>query len=104
MQLPSLAHHVLFSFAFSTYAMAATKVILPLYSYPTDPEWATVESSVVQYPNMDFIFIINPDSGPGPATPEQAFVTGVTKLKSYNNVKVIGYINTFKATRDQGDV
>lgn len=104
MQLPSLAHHVLFAFAFSTYAMAATKVILPLYSYPTDPEWATVESSVVQYPNMDFIFIINPDSGPGPATPEQAFVTGVTKLKSYNNVKVIGYINTFKATRDQGDV
>jgi hypothetical protein len=84
--------------------MAVTNAILPLYSYPTDPEWATVESSVVQYPNIDFILIINPDSGPGPATPEQAFVTGVTKLKSYDNVKVIGYINTMKATRDQADV
>jgi hypothetical protein len=93
-----------FFFFLVTQLLSATKIIVPLYSYPTEPEWATLEASVTQYPNLNFLVVINPDSGPGGSTPEQDFVTGVTMLKSYPNVQVVGYVLTSYNQRDINDV
>ena len=75
-------------------AQAATQVILPLYAYPTDSEWTIVESSLAEYPAIDFLIIINPSNGPETSSPNSDWQTGITKLKSYGNCQIIGYIPT----------
>ena len=42
---------------------------------------------------MDFIVIINPDSGPGnDSYPAADFVAGIKQLNSYSNVQTVGYV------------
>jgi hypothetical protein len=102
MHFPSLFNT--FFFLLLAQVLTATKIIVPLYSYPTDPEWATFESSVAQYPALDFLVVINPSNGPGSATPDPDFVTGINKLKSYPNVNIIGYILTSYGAEDLSDI
>ena len=78
----------------ATQVLAVTKIILPLYTNPTNVEWSNLESSLAQYPGLTFIIIINPASGPGTTPPNSQWVNGVSALKSHGNAIVIGYVHT----------
>ena len=70
-------------------------VMIPLYFYPDDgaTAWNPVFSAISSHPKVQFQVIINPDSGPGSGQyPDVNFITGVSKLNSYKNVKLVGYV------------
>jgi hypothetical protein len=88
----------------STALAAGTRVILPLYSWAGNPEWAVVASSLAEYPSIDFLIIINPSSGPGSSSPDSVWTNAITKLKSYSNAQIIGYVRTSYGGRDSSEI
>jgi len=74
-------------------------VLLPLYIYPYDDAgtflWQPVIKAVAAHPHVQWQIIINPDSGPGSSKyPDSQYITAVSKLHKYSNVKMIGYVDT----------
>lgn len=67
-------------------------IVIPLYTYPTDGTWAAVIQAKQSYPNVPFIAVVNPDSGPG-SSQDQNYVQGVRNLQAAG-VKVLGYVDT----------
>jgi hypothetical protein len=51
-------------------------------------------SSISAYPGLDFVVIINPNSGPGTAPwwPNEDYVREIPRLNSYPNVQTVGYV------------
>ncbi|KAH7720219.1 cell surface spherulin 4-like protein [Aphelenchoides avenae] len=90
-----MASFVVVLASLGTVASAATSVLLPLYVYPSNGGWDPVYAAVSANPSVDFLVVVNPDSGPGAGTyPNSDYVTGIAKLNSYSNVKTIGYVHT----------
>lgn len=86
-------------------AVRSTGVIVPLYAWPGTDAWSSVYESVAAHPSVTFYLIINPDTGPGTTEyPEEAYITGISKLNSHSNVHVLGYTYTNHGTRAQSDV
>ncbi|KKY22815.1 putative cell surface protein [Phaeomoniella chlamydospora] len=57
-------------------------VLVPLYIYP-----------ITTHPNVDFLVIVNPNSGPGGSPlPSHDYVREVPKLNAHPNVTTVGYI------------
>jgi hypothetical protein len=81
----------------------ATQILLPLYSDPSSSEWSDVESTLADYPNVDFILIINPDNGPGSSLSSD-WANAVSTLKSYSNALIVGYVDTGDTSRSTSDV
>ena len=82
-------------------------ILLPLYVYPDSgaSAWAPVTSAIAAYPSVQWQIIINPDSGPGsPPTPDGNYITGISELNSYDNVRTLGYVDTAHAARALADV
>ena len=76
-----------------------SSILLPLYLYPTtSTPWTTLYNSLTAHPNTQFDVVINPDSGPMLAGPSDAllsdYVSAVSKLRTYDNVNIIGYVHT----------
>src|ERR1700733_3548426 len=69
-----------------------TGLIVPLYSYPTNPTWSALIEAKLSYPNVPIIAIVNPDSGPG-KSPNPDYVLGVASLQKAGIV-VVGYVPT----------
>jgi|SRR5438445_10033478 len=74
-----------------------TGVIIPLYTYPTDPTWNRVVQARTVHPSVPIIAIINPSSGPGTAI-DSNFISGIKKLQTAG-VIVLGYVYTRYAAR-----
>jgi Spherulation-specific family 4 len=56
---------------------------------------------VEAHPNLDFVAIVNPNSGPGDSDfPDNNYDPQIRKLNSYLNVKTIGYVRTGYGTRN----
>jgi Spherulation-specific family 4 len=87
----------------ATRVLEATQVLLPLYSDPSSSEWSSVESTLANYPNVDFILIINPDNGPGSSLSSD-WANAVSALKSYSNALVVGYVDTGDTSRSTSEV
>ena len=51
---------------------------------------------IQKYPNLHFIVIVNPNSGPGgrPDLPDEHYQTSVPKLQGHSNVTLLGYVHT----------
>lgn len=49
-----------------------------------------------KYPNLHFIVIVNPNSGPGgkPDLPDEHYQTSIPKLQGHSNVTLLGYVHT----------
>ncbi|KAF5381681.1 hypothetical protein D9615_005457 [Tricholomella constricta] len=84
-------------------ALLPSAVIFPLYIYPGDncAAWAPLISSISSNPTLQFLFIVNPASGPGAVNsqPDTNYQACVAKLRttgasSGNNVKIVGYVST----------
>lgn len=55
--------------------------------------------------NVNFTIIVNPFNGPGSTQyPEDILVTAISKLNTYENVQLVGYVRTSWATRDLSTV
>ncbi len=71
---------------------APVGIVIPLYTYPTDGSWAAVIQAKQAYPNVPFIAVINPDSGPG-TSQDANYVQGIKNLQA-GGVVVLGYVDT----------
>ena len=66
--------------------------IVPLYTYPTDATWTTLQQSAMNHPSTRVVAIINPSNGPGTAY-DPNYSTGINALEA-GGVVVIGYVHT----------
>lgn len=83
-----------------------TSILLPLYLYPTPGAWNWVTEALKSYPTLPFTIIINPSSGPGALHqyPETDYISGITNLTQYDNVKLLGYVDTKYMAKSTEDV
>ncbi|KAL4759401.1 spherulation-specific family 4 protein [Aspergillus foveolatus] len=83
-----------------------SSVIFPLYIYPeASSTWAPLYDAIAAHPDLQFLVVINPSSGPGnSSTPDEAYQTAIRQLKSYSNVQKIGYVRTNYAQRNVSEV
>lgn len=52
-------------------------------------------SNISAHPDVTFAVVVNPDSGPGSGQyPNSDYITGISTLNGYSNVKVLGYVDT----------
>lgn len=63
------------------------------------------ECSASTRQDLDFLVIVNPNSGPGSKEhPDDAYQAALLKLSTYSNVMMVGYVLTGYATRKMEDV
>ncbi|KAF2639083.1 hypothetical protein P280DRAFT_471071 [Massarina eburnea CBS 473.64] len=76
--------------------VAAASVLLPLYIYPNSTSWQPLLDSAAAYPSLQFVAIINPNSGPGysPWWPNTDYTAGIAKLNAVSNIRTVGYVDT----------
>ncbi|PIG69296.1 cell surface spherulin 4-like protein [Aspergillus arachidicola] len=69
-------------------------IIVPLYIYPLSPTtWDPLFDSIAANPDLHFLVIVNPNSGPGASPlPDANYVREVARLNRYANVVTVGYI------------
>jgi hypothetical protein len=67
-------------------------LVIPLYAYPTDGSWAALVQAKLAYPNVPFIAVINPNSGPG-SSQDPNYVQGIKNLQA-SGIEVLGYADT----------
>ena len=67
-------------------------VLIPLYAWPSGTIWDGVFASVANYPSVQFQVIINVDNGPGSNIPDPTWISTISKLNSYSNTQLLGYI------------
>lgn len=99
-----IIQNIIFDFS----AGCITDTLVPLYIYPaaataTAAEaWAPLYQAISAAPAVTFYVIINPASGPGSLPcPDDNYIMGITKLKAYTNVVMVGYVATTYAARNQ---
>ncbi|KAF3932605.1 Spherulin-4 [Dactylellina cionopaga] len=82
-----------------------TSILIPLYIYPSPGAWDPLFKIIKNYGQQPFTVIVNPDSGPGTARfPDSNYVAGIIKLKSFRNVRVIGYVHVSYTSRNISEV
>ncbi|KAF3191192.1 hypothetical protein TWF225_001352 [Orbilia oligospora] len=82
-----------------------TSILIPLYIYPTPNAWDLLYQVITVYPTQPFTIIVNPGSGPGSKRfPDESYREGITKLKTFKNVRIIGYVHVSYIARKLEDV
>ncbi|KAF1965294.1 hypothetical protein BU23DRAFT_628662 [Bimuria novae-zelandiae CBS 107.79] len=73
-----------------------SRILLPLYIYPERGAWDPLFEAVVPNPTLDFVIIVNPNSGPGsePWWPNAEYVREIPRLNAHQNVRTVGYVST----------
>lgn len=82
-------------------------VLVPLYIYPFENAvaWQPLMTVIGNHPAVQYLIIINPNSGPGPDNyPDANYVDGVSQLYAFPNVKMIGYVDTLYMRNSQDTV
>ena len=110
--MSSLSLHGLLKYLFLTNPPSSPKhtalslrrplsIVLPLYIYPDPHAWDPIFTSIGKHPEVPFIIIINPSSGPGTTKfPDEEYISGIGTLKSFPNVKLVGYVRLDYGKRD----
>ncbi|KAF7949834.1 uncharacterized protein EAE97_003343 [Botrytis byssoidea] len=80
-----------------------SKVLVPLYIYPSPGAWGRLIQSISTYPGLEFIIVVNPHNGPGQSL-DSNYRREIQQLNSYPNVTVVGYVSTAYATRQYPDI
>lgn len=69
-------------------------VLVPLYIYPFPTAWDPLYVAADSHPELDFLVVVNPNSGPGPGIlPDANYIEALARLTAAPNVKVIGYVH-----------
>jgi hypothetical protein len=83
-------------------ATAPTGIMIPLYTHPTDGTWKAVTQAKKAHPNLRFVAVINPDSGPGDLQ-DPSYAAGIKDLQA-EGVVVLGYVATGYATSSHSEI
>ena len=78
-------------------------ILVPLYIYPLPNAWAPLYTAISSHPSLLFQIIVNPNSGPGgpPGTyPDESYTAEISRLNSYSNTQLLGYVSTDWGRRD----
>lgn len=90
----------IFSRATSTSSVA---VLFPAYIYPagwtTPGAWDPLYNAIKSTPSVTFQVIINPNSGPGGSAPNSDYAQAISKLKTFSNAVLLGYVHTSYGSR-----
>ncbi|BFZ56042.1 hypothetical protein PYCC9005_003084 [Savitreella phatthalungensis] len=81
-----------------------SNVLFPAYIYPDAGAWQPLYNALQAHPNVDFHIIINPNSGPGGASPDANYAQALNTLAKYPNAVLLGYVHVSWAKRAQSDV
>ncbi|KAH7398536.1 Spherulation-specific family 4 [Pyrenochaeta sp. MPI-SDFR-AT-0127] len=83
-----------------------SRVILPLYIYPSPGAWEPLYAAISKYPNLQFLIILNPNNGPGEAPwwPNEDYVREIPRLNAHTNVTLVGYVYATYCQRSADDV
>ncbi|KAL4937831.1 hypothetical protein BDV06DRAFT_215585 [Aspergillus oleicola] len=83
-----------------------SSVIFPLYIYPeTNSTWGPLYGAIQSHPDLNFLVIVNPQSGPGNGSaPDEAYQVAIRQLDTYANVQKVGYVRTNYAERNVSEV
>ncbi|KAI5367116.1 Putative Spherulation-specific family 4 [Septoria linicola] len=87
--------------------VAKSTCIIPLYIYPTNSAtWQPLLDAIDENPTLDFVVIVNPNSGPGtfPWWPNLDYLREVPKLNARSNCTVVGYVRVDYCNRDVAEV
>lgn len=69
-------------------------VLVPLYIYPFPTAWDPLYVAAESHPELDFLVVVNPNSGPGAdILPDANYIEALARLTAAPNVKVIGYVH-----------
>ncbi|THV47170.1 hypothetical protein BGAL_0330g00130 [Botrytis galanthina] len=81
-------------------------VLLPLYIYPKPLAWNWLLSTIPLYPSITYTLVINPSSGPGAfnSFPDPSYIDAIASLNVFDNVKLLGYVDTAYMHRSVEDV
>ncbi|KAI9371570.1 Spherulation-specific family 4-domain-containing protein [Aspergillus egyptiacus] len=71
-----------------------SSVIFPLYIYPeTNSTWDPLYEVIATHPDLNFLVVVNPQSGPGSlAHPGEEYQGAIRQLARYPNVQSVGYV------------
>lgn len=77
-------------------------VLLPLYIYPLNNSWDIYTTSIAAHSNLEFQIIVAPDLTTVPLDPN--YVSALSTLNSFSNVKTLGYVPITYAERNISDI
>ncbi|ORY81848.1 Spherulation-specific family 4-domain-containing protein [Leucosporidium creatinivorum] len=88
-------------------AAASTSYLLPLYFWPNEDGtcWSDVTSVAAAHPDLSWVIIINPESGPSTVSAIQPILDCIPQLRSaIPSAKLVGYVSTRYGERASSDV
>src|SRR5881397_424964 len=86
----------------ATVPQGTVGVIVPLYSYPTEPTWPTLAALKERRKRLPVWAIVDPANGVGAAV-DPNYTAGIQLLRA-SCIRVLGYVDTAYAARPQADV
>ncbi|KAK6333961.1 hypothetical protein TWF696_002472 [Orbilia brochopaga] len=83
-----------------------SSMITPLYCAPGDnaTNWQSTFETINSSSSVYFTIIVNPENGPGTGDLNGDLQAGIEKLKSFPNVRVLGYVHQSYGARDLSDI
>ena len=80
-------------------------VIVPLYIYPLKGAWEPLFRASLRHPQVQFLAIINPNSGPGQdAVPDASYRAVLRELGRVPNIRPVGYVHCSYGKRSAADI
>ncbi|OAQ58358.1 spherulation-specific family 4 [Pochonia chlamydosporia 170] len=69
-------------------------VLIPLYIYPLEKAWEPLFQIAEAHPEVLFVAIINPNSGPGQTSlPDASYVAALRRMRKIPNIHTLGYVH-----------
>ncbi|KAF7887921.1 uncharacterized protein EAF01_011075 [Botrytis porri] len=86
--------------------MLPISILLPLYIYPLPFAWNWLLTTIPLYPSITYTLVINPSTGPGAfnSFPDSVYIDAIASLNAFDNVKLLGYVDTAYMHRSVEDV
>ncbi|KAF2129325.1 hypothetical protein P153DRAFT_396608 [Dothidotthia symphoricarpi CBS 119687] len=83
-----------------------SSILLPLYIYPNLGVWDPLYAAIAAFPDLQWIIIVNPSSGPGsmPWWPNEDYVREIPRLNAQPNVTTVGYVKADYCRRAVEDI
>ncbi|TGO28433.1 hypothetical protein BPAE_0028g00800 [Botrytis paeoniae] len=81
-------------------------ILLPLYIYPLPLAWNWLLTTIPLYSSITYTLVINPSTGPGALNsfPDSSYIDAIASLNAFDNVQLLGYVDTAYMHRSVEDV
>ncbi|KAL2205622.1 hypothetical protein CC79DRAFT_1275260 [Sarocladium strictum] len=80
-------------------------VIVPLYMYPLKGAWDPLFEAARAHPEVSFVAVVNPSSGPGKdPLPDASYLEALREMSELRNILALGYVHCSYGRRALGAV